>query len=34
MIGTIISWLRNDMPYTPQYLAKQFMLMRRQYERP
>lgn len=34
LIGTIISWLRNDMPYTPQYLAKQFMLMRRQYERP
>lgn len=34
LIGTIISWLRNDMPYTPQYLAKQFMLMRRQHERP
>lgn len=22
-IGTISSWLREDMPYTPQYLAKQ-----------
>ncbi|MDG0808668.1 TetR/AcrR family transcriptional regulator [Cohnella rhizosphaerae] len=30
LIGTIISWLRNDMPYTPQYMVKQFMLMRRQ----
>lgn len=34
LIGTIISWLRNDMPYTPNYLAKQFMLMRRQHENP
>lgn len=34
LIGTIISWLRNDMPYTPQYLAKQFMLMRRQHGKP
>lgn len=34
LIGTIISWLRNDMPYTPLYLAKQFMLMRRQHEKP
>lgn len=22
-IGTIVCWLRNDMPYTPQFLAKQ-----------
>jgi len=27
LIGTIISWLRNDMPYTPQYLAKQLSLL-------
>ncbi|MFP7254437.1 TetR/AcrR family transcriptional regulator C-terminal domain-containing protein [Terribacillus goriensis] len=27
LIGTIVSWLRNDMPYTPQYLAKQFYLL-------
>ncbi|QGQ97313.1 TetR/AcrR family transcriptional regulator [Paenibacillus psychroresistens] len=25
-IGTIISWLRNDMPYTPVFLAKQLFL--------
>ncbi|PLS03341.1 TetR/AcrR family transcriptional regulator [Neobacillus cucumis] len=23
LIGTIVAWLRKDMPYTPQYLAKQ-----------
>ncbi|WHY93321.1 TetR/AcrR family transcriptional regulator C-terminal domain-containing protein [Neobacillus cucumis] len=23
LIGTIVVWLRNDMPYTPQFLAKQ-----------
>ncbi|MDQ6596673.1 TetR/AcrR family transcriptional regulator [Bacillus salipaludis] len=23
LIGTIVAWLRNDMPYTPQFLAKQ-----------
>ncbi|MEH7349101.1 TetR/AcrR family transcriptional regulator [Gottfriedia acidiceleris] len=27
LIGTIVSWLRNDMPYTPQYLAKQLSLL-------
>ncbi|QNK58747.1 TetR/AcrR family transcriptional regulator [Paenibacillus sp. PAMC21692] len=29
LIGTIVSWLRNDMPYTPHYLAEQFALLRR-----
>lgn len=24
VIGTIIAWLRNDMPYTPSFLARQF----------
>ncbi|MFC5470489.1 TetR/AcrR family transcriptional regulator C-terminal domain-containing protein [Cohnella suwonensis] len=28
LIGTIVSWLRNDMPYTPDFLAKQFILLR------
>lgn len=28
LIGTIVAWLRNDMPYTPAYLAKQFTLLR------
>ncbi|WP_138752133.1 TetR/AcrR family transcriptional regulator [Paenibacillus sinopodophylli] len=27
LIGTIISWLRYDMPYTPLFLAKQFALI-------
>ncbi|MCI2256576.1 TetR/AcrR family transcriptional regulator [Domibacillus sp. PGB-M46] len=27
LIGTIVSWLRNDMPYTPHFLAKQFYLL-------
>ncbi|WP_223594671.1 TetR/AcrR family transcriptional regulator [Neobacillus bataviensis] len=27
LIGTIIAWLRNDMPYTPQYLAKQLSML-------
>ncbi|WP_106498398.1 TetR/AcrR family transcriptional regulator [Lentibacillus sp. Marseille-P4043] len=27
LIGVIIAWLRNDMPYTPLYLAKQFYLI-------
>jgi AcrR family transcriptional regulator len=27
-IGTIISWLRNDMPYTPHFLAMQLFLAR------
>lgn len=27
LIGTIISWLRNDMPYTPHFLTKQFFLL-------
>ncbi|WP_054025696.1 TetR/AcrR family transcriptional regulator [Bacillus sp. FJAT-28004] len=26
-IGTIVCWLRNDMPYTPQFLAKQLSLL-------
>ncbi|WP_053375039.1 TetR/AcrR family transcriptional regulator [Paenibacillus sp. FJAT-27812] len=28
LIGTIIAWLRKDIPYTPLFLAKQFSLMR------
>jgi AcrR family transcriptional regulator len=28
LIGTIVAWLRKDMPYTPVYLAKQFTLLR------
>ncbi|MUT66853.1 TetR/AcrR family transcriptional regulator [Paenibacillus sp. NEAU-GSW1] len=28
LIGTIVSWLRHDMPYTPEYLAQQFSLLR------
>lgn len=27
LIGTIISWLQNDMPYTPSFLAQQFSLL-------
>ncbi|MCA0149509.1 MULTISPECIES: TetR-like C-terminal domain-containing protein [Rossellomorea] len=27
IIGTIESWLRNDMPYTPAFLARQFYLI-------
>jgi len=27
LIGTIIAWLRNDLPYTPHFLAKQFYLL-------
>ncbi|MGN7455075.1 TetR/AcrR family transcriptional regulator C-terminal domain-containing protein [Paenibacillus pasadenensis] len=27
LIGLIVSWLRRDMPYTPRFLAKQFMLL-------
>ncbi|MBO9130801.1 TetR/AcrR family transcriptional regulator C-terminal domain-containing protein [Bacillus sp. 165] len=27
LIGTISFWLRNDMPYTPQYLAKQLSMI-------
>ncbi|KQX46809.1 MULTISPECIES: TetR/AcrR family transcriptional regulator [unclassified Paenibacillus] len=30
LIGTIVAWLRKDMPYTPLYLAKQFTLLRSQ----
>lgn len=29
LIGTIVAWLRNDLPYTPQYLAEQFSLLTR-----
>jgi AcrR family transcriptional regulator len=28
LIGTIVAWLRTGMRYTPQYLAKQFTLLR------
>ncbi|WP_099157674.1 TetR/AcrR family transcriptional regulator [Virgibacillus ndiopensis] len=27
LIGTIVAWLQNDMPYTPSFLAKQFSLL-------
>ncbi|MFT8319697.1 MAG: TetR-like C-terminal domain-containing protein [Bacillus sp. (in: firmicutes)] len=27
LIGTIIAWLQNDMPYTPSFLAKQYTLL-------
>ena len=27
LIGTIVAWLKNDMPYTPHFLAKQFYLL-------
>lgn len=27
LIGTIVAWLRKDMPYTPLFLAKQFALI-------
>jgi AcrR family transcriptional regulator len=28
LIGTMIAWLREDMPYSPQYLAKQITSLR------
>jgi len=28
LIGTIVAWLRKDMPYSPRYMAEQFKLMR------
>lgn len=28
LLGTIVSWLRHDMPYTPHFLAQQFSLLR------
>lgn len=28
LIGVIVCWLRNDMPYTPGFLARQFFLLR------
>ncbi|MFX3631746.1 MAG: TetR/AcrR family transcriptional regulator [Candidatus Pristimantibacillus sp.] len=31
-IGTIVCWLREDMPYTPQYLAKQLSLLFRMHQ--
>ncbi|MFC5702640.1 TetR/AcrR family transcriptional regulator C-terminal domain-containing protein [Cohnella faecalis] len=31
-IGTIVCWLRNDMPYTPLFLAKQLSLLFRLYQ--
>ncbi|CAN7635943.1 TetR/AcrR family transcriptional regulator [Paenibacillus sp. LjRoot56] len=27
LIGVIVAWLRNDMPYMPSFLAKQFSLL-------
>ncbi|OBY80778.1 TetR family transcriptional regulator [Paenibacillus sp. KS1] len=30
LIGTIVGWLRNDMPYTPVFLAKQLYLLHSQ----
>ncbi|MFB5265739.1 TetR/AcrR family transcriptional regulator C-terminal domain-containing protein [Paenibacillus enshidis] len=27
LIGTIIGWLKNDMPYTPHFLAKQILVL-------
>ncbi|WP_342437181.1 TetR-like C-terminal domain-containing protein [Paenibacillus sp. FSL L8-0436] len=30
LIGTIVAWLRKDMPYTPSYLARQITLLRSQ----
>ncbi|MEH7504093.1 TetR-like C-terminal domain-containing protein [Neobacillus drentensis] len=27
LIGTIVAWLRKDMPYTPQFLAKQLYML-------
>ncbi|QYR19336.1 TetR/AcrR family transcriptional regulator [Paenibacillus sp. sptzw28] len=33
LIGTIVSWLRNDMPYTPHFLAKQFSLLRPHFQK-
>jgi AcrR family transcriptional regulator len=27
LIGTIVAWLRKDMPYTPQFLAKQMYML-------
>ncbi|NGZ74709.1 TetR/AcrR family transcriptional regulator [Saccharibacillus alkalitolerans] len=29
LLGTIASWLRSDMPYSPQFLARQFALLLR-----
>jgi AcrR family transcriptional regulator len=33
LIGTLVSWLRNDMPYTPHFLAKHFSMLVRNYHR-
>ncbi len=30
LIGTVVKWLRRDMPYTPAYLAKQITMLRSQ----
>ncbi len=27
LIGVIVAWLKHDMPYTPHFLAKQFLLL-------
>lgn len=29
LMGIIVAWLKNDMPYTPSFLAKQFYLIHR-----
>lgn len=29
LIGTIVAWIKNDMPYTPLFLAKHFTMMSR-----
>lgn len=29
LLGTIASWLRSDLPYSPQFLARQFVLLLR-----
>jgi hypothetical protein len=33
LIGMIISWLQNDMPYSPSFLAKQYTLLQNNYWR-
>ena len=31
LIGTIVAWVRKDMPYTPLFLAKQISMLRKDY---
>lgn len=33
LIGMIISWLQNDLPYSPSFLAKQYTLLQNNYWR-